>query len=73
MQVDVPVRRSPEQLTEATRPPSDWLAIGEAMETMGKIGLAMTVGFTAAALFCRLADQKKLKASAVKKVIEQLA
>ena len=40
---------------------------------MGKIGLAMTVGFTAAALFCRWADQKKLKASSVKQVIERLS
>jgi hypothetical protein len=73
MRADVPVPRSPEQMTEVSRTPSEWEAIGEAMETMGKIGLAMTVGFTAAALFCRLADQKKLKTSAVKKVIEQLA
>ncbi|MFN8609236.1 MAG: hypothetical protein U0931_16990 [Vulcanimicrobiota bacterium] len=73
MQADVPAARLSDSSTPANRQPSDWEAIGEAMETMGKIGLAMTVGFTAAALFCRWADQKKLKTSAVKQVIERLA
>lgn len=70
MQADVPAHTAP---APGKSRPSDWDEIGEAFETMGKIGLAMTVGFTAAALFCRWADQKKLKASSVKQVIDQLS
>ena len=70
MQADVPIHTVP---SRGKSRPSDWDEIGEAFETMGKIGLAMTVGFTAAALFCRWADQKKLKASSVKQVIERLS
>lgn len=73
MHADVPTPLVSQQVPhQAPSRPSEWEAIGEAMETMGKIGLAMTVGFTAAALFCRWADQKRLKTSAVKKVFEQL-
>lgn len=72
MQADVPATVVPHQVPQTPGRPSEWEAIGEAMETMGKIGLAMTVGFTAAALFCRWADQKRLKTSAVKQVLEQL-
>ena len=67
----VPTQTSPDSVE--TRPNEDWQAIGDAFETMGKVGLAMTVGFTAAALFCRWADQRKLRSSSVKKVLDQLS
>lgn len=70
MQSDVPTQSIPIPLKS---PRSDWDEIGQAFETMGKIGLAMTVGFTAAALFCRWADQRNLKASAVKQVFHQFS
>ena len=54
------------------QPPEDWEVLGDTFETMGKIGIAMTVGFTAAALFCRWADQKKLKVPAAKDVLPHL-
>lgn len=74
MQPGVPAQPVHETIEpRPTLPADDWQAIGEAFETMGKVGLAMTVGFTAAALFCRWADQRKLKASSVKKVLEQLS
>jgi len=70
----VPFQASPDPGdSRPTNPNEDWHAIGDAFETMGKIGLAMTVGFTAAALFCRWADQRKLKSSSVKKVLDQLS
>jgi len=70
MQADVPIPPAPGPIKSRS---SDWDEIGEAFETMGKVGLAMTVGFTAAALFCRWADQRELKASSVKHVIDQLS
>ncbi|MCW5870661.1 MAG: hypothetical protein KIS61_25615 [Candidatus Eremiobacteraeota bacterium] len=71
----VPAQTPAEAAVEArpAAPSEDWQAIGEAFETMGKIGLAMTVGFTAAALFCRWAELRKLKASSVQQVLEQLS
>lgn len=41
--------------------PATWDEIGDAFETMGKVGLAMAVGMSAAGLFCRLAQQGKIK------------
>lgn len=43
------------------RPQASWEEIGESLETMGRIGLAMAVGLSAAGFFCRLADQGKVK------------
>lgn len=46
----------------ASRPkPPSWNDIGDGFETMGKVGLAMAVGFSAASLFCRLAQQGKVR------------
>ena len=41
--------------------PNDWQVMGETFEVMGKIGLAMTVGFTVAAAFCKLASSGNVK------------
>ena len=38
-----------------------WNDIGDAFETMGKVGLAMAIGMSAAGLFCRLAEQGKVR------------
>lgn len=54
----------PEQtsLTAAEKPVAPtWDEIGESFETLGKVGLAMAIGFSAAGLFCRLAEQGKVK------------
>lgn len=45
-----------------SRPPApSWSEIGESFETLGKVGLAMAIGFSAAGLFCRLAEQGKVR------------
>lgn len=73
MSSQLPTPTQPQSLQVAQPPrPDDWELLGETFETMGKIGLALTVGFTAAAVFCRWADQRKLKVPAVKEVIRQL-
>ena len=41
--------------------PNDWEVIGETFEAMGKVGLAMTVGFTVAAAFCKLVESGKVR------------
>ena len=41
--------------------PVTWGEVGDAFESMGKIGLAMAIGLSAAGLFCRLADQGKVR------------
>lgn len=38
-----------------------WNELGESFETMGKLSLALAVGLSAAGLFCKLADQGKVK------------
>ena len=38
-----------------------WNDIGESFEVMGKVGLALAIGMSAAGLFCRLADQGKVR------------
>ncbi|MBM3461457.1 MAG: hypothetical protein FJX76_05100 [Armatimonadetes bacterium] len=39
---------------------NDWQAMGDAFEGLCKAGLALTVGFSVAAAFCKMMDQKKL-------------
>ncbi len=41
--------------------PATWNDIGDGFETLSKIGLALAVGMSAAGLFCRLADQGKVR------------
>lgn len=54
--------RGPEQSSRALGQASpSWSEISEGFETLGKVGLAMAVGFSAAGLFCRLADQGKIR------------
>ena len=50
----------------------DWEVLGDTFESMGKIGLALTVGFTAAAVFCRWAEQRKLKVPAMREMVDTL-
>lgn len=38
-----------------------WNEIGDSFETLGKVGLALAVGLSAAGLFCRLAEQGKVR------------
>jgi hypothetical protein len=38
-----------------------WNDIGDGFETFGKIGLALAIGMSAAGLFCRLAEQGKVR------------
>lgn len=42
-------------------PPPTWDEIGDSFDTMGKVGLAMAIGFSAAGVFCRLAGQGKVR------------
>ena len=43
------------------QPVNDWQILGETFETMGKVGLAMTVGFSVAAAFCKMVDSGRIK------------
>lgn len=42
-------------------PAPTWQELAGGFEAMSKVGLAMAVGFSAAGLFCRLADQGKVR------------
>lgn len=53
--------RSPQLPTQDRPVPPTWDEIGDGFETLGKVGLAMAIGFSAAGLFCRLAQQGKVK------------
>ena len=41
--------------------PVTWNEIGEGFEVLGKISLALALGLSAAGLFCRLAEQGKVR------------
>ena len=57
-------------LVSAPKPAAPtWDEIGEGFETLGKVGLAMAVGFSAAGLFCRLADQGKVKIPSISSLL----
>ncbi|MFA5504445.1 MAG: hypothetical protein WC314_15320 [Vulcanimicrobiota bacterium] len=58
------LRIAEQQGLEAHRPPT-WDELGETFETMGKLSLALAVGMSAAALFCRLAEQGKIRVPSV--------
>jgi hypothetical protein len=68
-----PQPTQPRSLEVRQKPPDDWEVLGDTFEAMGKIGLALTVGFTAAAVFCRWADQRKLKVPAVAEMVDSMA
>jgi hypothetical protein len=41
-------------------PMDDWAAMGKAFEGLCKAGLALTVGFSVAAAFCKMMDAKNV-------------
>ncbi|MHB2016181.1 MAG: hypothetical protein ACYCW6_04465 [Candidatus Xenobia bacterium] len=45
----------------APTPQEEWNALGTAFEGLCKVGLALTVGFSVAAAFCRVMENNKLK------------
>lgn len=51
-------RRS--ELAQQSRPVT-WGEVGDTFESMGKVGMALAIGLSAAGLFCRLADQGKIR------------
>ncbi len=53
------------------KPVNDWQILGETFESMGKVGLALTVGFSAAAVFCKAVDSGKLKVPSVMSLMAQ--
>jgi len=48
----------------------DWAAMGKAFEGMCKAGLALTVGFSVAAAFCKMMDAKNVN---IPNVVNKLA
>jgi len=50
-----------EQRLAAAAPVNEWQALGAAFEGMTKAGLALTIGFSVAAAFCKLVDTGKIK------------
>jgi hypothetical protein len=48
---------------------NDWQVLSETFETMGKVGLAMTVGFAAAGMFCKLVDSGHVKLPSVASLV----
>jgi len=52
---------TPGHLPALRDPAEDWQVLGDTFEALGKAGLAMTVGFSVAAVFCKLVDNGKIK------------
>lgn len=46
-----------------------WKEIGDSFDSMSKIGLALAIGLSAAGLFCRLADQGKVRVPNISSVM----
>ena len=57
----------------AQQPPNDWQILGETFEAMGKVGLAMTVGFSVAAAFCKLVDSGRVKVPKASQLLQMVA
>ena len=55
--------RSGERLPATEAPPAlnDWQALSVTFEGMTKAGLALTIGFSVAAAFCKLVDTGKIR------------
>lgn len=68
----VPAQQQPTRMVPA-KPPSDWQVMSETFETMGKVGLAMTVGFSVAAAFCKMVDSGRIKMPSVANVLTQIS
>lgn len=60
-----PKATSPLEGTASSPPqrsvPPSWNELADGFETMGKVGIALAVGFSAAGFFCRMAEQGKVK------------
>lgn len=58
-----PAKINPPSLVEQPRRTSQvsWDEIGDSFETLGKVGLALAIGMSAAGLFCKLAEQGKVR------------
>ncbi len=53
------------------RPPSPptWKELSDGFEALGRVGLAMAVGFSAAGAFCRLVDKKAIRLPSVSSLL----
>lgn len=52
---------APRALATEAPPVNDWQALGTAFEGLTKAGLALTIGFSVAAVFCKMVDAGKVK------------
>lgn len=58
------------QLPAHEIPVDDWAAMGKAFDGLCKAGLALTVGFSVAAAFCKMMDAKNVN---IPSVVNKLA
>ncbi len=57
-------RNKDDSSLEGERPtstPPTWGELGEGFEALGRVGLAMAVGFSAAGVFCKAVEQGRIK------------
>ena len=66
---DKPQKRPSESVVLPNKTQVTWGEIGESFEAMGKIGLALAVGMSAAGLFCKLADQGKVRIPSISDLV----
>lgn len=64
-----PEKRQSESVVLPNKTRVTWGEIGESFEAMGKIGLALAVGMSAAGLFCKLADQGKVRIPSISDLV----
>ena len=64
--------RAPARPLANQQNPNDWQVLGETFEAMGKVGLAMTVGFTVAAAFCKMVNSGKIKVPQASSLIQAI-
>ena len=64
---DRSLSRPPESaaVVAGASPVDDWASMGQAFEGLCKAGLALTVGFSVAAAFCRMMDAKNADVTGV--------
>lgn len=65
------ITRQSEQAVTRHDPSQDWQVLGDTFEALGKAGLAVTVGFSVAAAFCKMVDSGKIKLPSVLSLLNE--
>lgn len=64
-----PTKAPPDSVASRRGEQPSWDEIADGFETLGKVGLALAIGMSAAGLFCRLAEQGKVRVPSLSSLV----